>query len=98
MTLLNQLQAHRGGLIRIKSELYWCYGRGWDGVPGRICLLLDVATDNDLPADITATTRPGAMASRSGTATVAAALLLVDGTPRWVWVVAEDVELIDEAR
>ena len=27
-----------------------------------------------------------------------AALLLVDGAPRWVWVAAEDVELIDEAR
>ena len=42
MTLLEGLQSHRGGLLRIKSELYWYGGRGFDGSPGRVCLILDV--------------------------------------------------------
>jgi hypothetical protein len=41
MTLLDKLQAHKGGLLQLKTQLYW-YGRGgWDNNPGRICLLLD---------------------------------------------------------
>ena len=43
MTLLEGLQSHRGGLLRIKSELYWYGGRGFDGAPGRVCLILDAA-------------------------------------------------------
>ena len=44
MTLLDRLHAHRGGLVRIKTQLFWYGGRGWDRFPGRICLILDVAT------------------------------------------------------
>ena len=32
MTFLEALQSHRGGLVRIKTQLYWYGGRGWDGV------------------------------------------------------------------
>ena len=43
MALLDKLQAHRGGLLQLKTQLYW-YGRGgWDNNPGRICLLLDTS-------------------------------------------------------
>ena len=40
---LQLLQTHSGYLIRLKTELYWYDGRGYDGSPGRICLLLDAA-------------------------------------------------------
>lgn len=42
MTFLEQLQSHRGGLIRLKNEFYWYIGpaQGWDGATGRVCLLL----------------------------------------------------------
>jgi hypothetical protein len=43
MTFLEQLQAHKGGLVQLKTELY-CYAQGrYDGNPGRVCLILDVA-------------------------------------------------------
>ena len=90
MTFLEQLQSHRGGLIRLK-ELYWYTGRGWDGSPGRICLVLDVGSilgvgpDADTYAAATSTTPV------IGGGVV---LLLIDGCPHWVRVVHEDVELL----
>ena len=71
MTLLDKLQAHKGGLIHIKSQLYWYGCGGWDNNPGRICLILDTTTT-----------------------AVAAAFLLIDGQPHWVWVAEEDIELL----
>jgi len=87
MTLIEALQAHKGGLVRIKSQLYW-YGRGWDGVHDRVCLLLNAAAEADdgcvaVTADLRATL-----------AAPTAALLLVDGAPHWVWVAKKDVELL----
>jgi len=79
MTFLEQLQSHKGGLICLKTELFWYEGRGWDGTPGRICLILDAATIG------VATTA----ARRS-----AAAHLLIDGQPAWIWVVGQDIELL----
>ena len=43
MTFLEELQAHTGGLLRLKTQLYWYGGRGPDGSPGQVCLLLDAA-------------------------------------------------------
>ena len=47
MDFLQTLKAQVGGLLHIKSELYWYGGRGWDGAPGRVCLLLDAALGGD---------------------------------------------------
>ena len=49
MTFLEVLQSHKGGLLRIKSELYWYGGRGFDGYPGRVCLILDGAASKGQP-------------------------------------------------
>ena len=86
MTLLEGLQSHRGGLLRIKSELYWYGGRGFDGSPGRVCLILDAAYAS-CAAAITAS-------ARAADLPLAAVLLLIDGCPHWVWVSQEDVELL----
>ena len=83
MTFLETLQTHRGGLLRIKSELYWYDGRGPDGARGRVCLILDAAR---YPAARAAAATP--------TNPLPAALLLIDGCPQWIWVGREDVELI----
>jgi len=106
MTLLDKLQAHRGGLLQLKPPLYW-YGRGgWDNNPGRVCLLLDAtcpaATEAPVAAAaarrVTAGDRrvtaadPAAASSTAGTPT--AAFLLIDGQPHWVWIAEEDVELL----
>jgi hypothetical protein len=90
MTLLEQLRAHVGGLVRIKSQLYW-YGRGWDGVHDRVCLLMDT-TPAVTPAATTAARAPTAASPHATTA--AAALLIVDGAPHWVWIGQEDVVLL----
>jgi len=87
MTLLETLQAHKGGLIRLKTELYWRWSRG-DNNPGRICLILDAARKSavDGAAD---------GAHRSATpADYVAAHLLIDGQSAWIWVTELDVELL----
>ena len=84
MTFLERLQSHKGGLIRLKTELDWYVGRGLDGNPGRVCLILDAATTVAASAQTTATARTAATA----------ALLLIDGSPHWVWVADKDVELL----
>ena len=87
MTFLEELQSHRGGILRIKSELFWYGGRGWDGAPGRVCLVLDAATTapEAAAADLAARGLPGREL---------AVLLLIDGCPHWVWVAPEDVEIL----
>jgi hypothetical protein len=93
MTLCEKLVAHKGGLLLLKTELWWYGGRGWDGCPGRICLLMDAATDP--AATSTAVGAGGTDAAAVGAAAAdAAALLLLDGHPRWVWVAQEDVALL----
>jgi hypothetical protein len=90
MTLLEELQSHKGGLVRIKTQLYWYSGRGWDGVHDRVCLLLN--------ADNTGADGTAAFAAARTTAPAltdaSVALLLVDGQPHWVWVGADDLELL----
>jgi len=93
MTLLEQLRAHVGGLVRIKSQLYW-YGRGWDGVHQRVCLLMDTTDAGPRLDGIAAATTTVAAAAPAAVATTAAALLIVDGAPHWVWVAKKDVELL----
>lgn len=87
MDFLQALKAHRGGLIRLKGELYW-YNRGWDGVPDRVCLVLDASTYAVAVAAAEATTAADRAAAEAG------ALLLIDDTPRWIWVSQADMELI----
>ena len=99
MVLLEQLRIHVGGLVCLKTELYWYGGRGWDGCPGRICLLMDATAD---PKRLwfgagayhaaTADARI-ALGRRRGDAD-AATLLLIDGCPYWVWIAPADLELI----
>jgi hypothetical protein len=93
MTLLEELTAHKGGLILLKSELFWYGGRGWDGTRGRVCLLMDSALTYDgAPAAPAARTR---YAHVDGVIFVeAAACLLIDGRPHWVCITRADVELL----
>ena len=92
MTFLEKLQSHRDGLIKLKTELYWYGGRGYDGSPDRICLILDAADADSAEVPWKAPSTPGAKA------TMPAALLLIDGSPQWVWVAEADVEILDESR
>jgi len=88
MDFLQTLRAHRGGLLRIKNQLYWYGGRGWDGTPDRICLVLDAGNAYRSAGSFARATTE---ALRSASVV---ALLLIDGCPHWIWVANEDVELI----
>ena len=91
MDFLQELGSHRGGLVLLKTQLFWYGGRGWDGITGRICLLMDAAAGHRVPASAAATGAPTAATATTATTT---ALLLVDGQPHWVWVGADDLELL----
>jgi hypothetical protein len=86
-----RLQAHKGGLLYLKTELYW-YNRGArDGVKGRHCVLLDAPTKTT-PAIEDAVTPTVEMCD--DLKKTAVTLLLIDGTCSWVWMAKEDVELL----
>lgn len=95
MTFLKQFQARKGGLLRIKTELYW-YDRGrHDGNPGRVCLILDVYGARHVTRDVDASGAANAQAEDDGKKVDSVdALLLVDGVPRWIWLSEADVELL----
>ena len=91
MTFLEQLQSHKGGLLYLKTELYW-YNRGErDGVKGRHCVLLDAPAETT-PAIEDAVTPTVEMCD--DLKKTAVTLLLIDGTCSWVWMAKEDVELL----
>ncbi len=90
MTFLEDLTAHKGGLIRLKWGLFWYGGRGWDGVHDRICLLMDSALTYDGAPAARTSRAPPALARTADPAVC----LLIDGRPHWVWVSSDDLELL----
>jgi hypothetical protein len=91
MTFLEALRSHKGGLILLKSELFWYGGRGWDGTRGRVCLLMDSATADAVPS---AVCHAIAAATLAADPDAPAACLLIDGRPHWIWIAPADVELL----
>ena len=94
MTFLEALQAHRGGLIRLNAELYWYGGRGYDGNPGRICLLLDTAATSSTTITAGAPTAARITGADVRTGFGVEAYLLIDGSPQWVWVADKAIEIL----
>jgi len=93
MTFLEQLQSHKGGLLQLKTQLYWYGARGWDNTPGRICLILNAtAVRSNTAATVTTTTTTAAAAVRS----TATTLLLIDGSPQWIWIAEQDTEVLND--
>ena len=94
MDFLQKLGSHRGGLLLLKTELFWYGGRGWDGVHDRVCLLLNTAAvPTATAAAVAATAARATGVVRDGDAE-AVALLLVDGAPHWIWVAQSGVKLL----
>jgi len=96
-TLSMQYQDHKGGLIKLKSQLFWGGGSGrhWDGVPERICLILDVYDEIAHRALTASASTNGDLDKRDHSVTV---LLLVDGSPHWVLVYETDMEFITKTQ
>ena len=94
MTFLEELTAHKGRLILLKTELFWYGGRGYDGIPERVCLLMDSAR-TPTAGELWFTGGGGpARTPRAGYTGAPAACLLIDGRPHWVWVSSDDLELL----
>lgn len=101
MTFFEQLDAHHGGLIRLKTQLCW-YGSGrYDGVEGRICILLDPDSVPGPHQDpFGPAWRHDAFTQMLDTAEYhpesdrVSVILLIDGSPKWVMVSEETVEFI----
>ena len=104
MTFLEQLQSHVGGLIHLKTELYWYHNGRWDEIPDQTCLIFDatacVPALYNIAVARTFYAGPhgmhdgpdGARAKRI--AKTVAAYLLIKGSPQWIWVAESDVELL----
>jgi hypothetical protein len=93
VNFLDKLQAHKGGLIRLKKELYWHDRGDLDGVEERHCILLD-APVKTTPAIEDAVTPTVELYNANELKKTAVILLLVDGKPQWIWVAEKDLELI----
>ena len=94
VTFLDNLQSHKGGLIQLKTQLFWYDGRDWDNNPGRICLLLDADSADSAATSAARTTAAAAGDRPLHVRRVAVALLLIEGQPQWVCVAEKDVEVI----
>jgi hypothetical protein len=88
MTFLETLQKSIGKLIMLKSQLFWYKKGDWDNNPGRACLILD-AVERRLGVDACTSERilTGCIVG------AVAVFLLIDGSPHWIWVDEQDVEL-----
>ena len=86
---IEELRTHVGRLIRIKTELYWNEGggRGWDGVPERLCILLDVADRRYVRPVWVASDGYGRLANRC-------LYLLIDEKPQWIALKKESFEFV----
>jgi len=73
MTLIEALQSHKGGLILLKTEIFWYAGRGWDGITGQVCLLMDAASSPPFVDAATSTAAARAAAEAHADAEAAAA-------------------------
>jgi hypothetical protein len=100
MAFLETLHANLGCLLRLKSELYWYGGRGWDGNSDRICLILNVsgatvAAGRIAEAVAVARFDPLDIVSWSPSPNqTAVVLLIIDGSPKWVCVNEKTCELL----
>lgn len=93
MTFLEQMLAHRGGLIRFKRELVSHVGSGLErhDLGDQVFLLIDAVADGDWYSPVPVFARTG------GTPVYGRAIIqvLLMGSPRWVAAIPIDVEILD---
>ena len=97
MSLTEQLHAHKGGLLCLKSKLYWYGSRGWDDFPGRVCIVLDVSEvtmRNRMASKAATQAALNSMMKSTERTSLAVVQLLIDGMAHWVWTSQEDVQFL----
>lgn len=98
MKFHEMLKANRGGLLRIKSRLFWYDGRNLDKNPNQVCLLLDADANECGTVAFSRAAWDRAQTAAATPTAIATAFLLIDGTPQRIWVTEEDVEILNETR
>jgi hypothetical protein len=98
MTFVETLQANRGELLRLKTQLYWYETKSWDDNPGRVCLILDAIDSGEGEEEADAflegsDKRVGAEAGDDDYKIIVAQLI-IDGSPQWVALNKKNIELI----
>lgn len=92
MTFLNQMLAHRGGLIRFKREIISHVGSGLvrHDLGEQVFVLIDAVADGDWFSPVPV------FARTAGTPVYGQAIIqvLLMGVPRWVAAIPADVELL----
>lgn len=83
---VEELEAHIGCLIHIKTDLFWYDGRLWDGITERFCILLGIGDALDDKAD--------ARGRYLGYDEVSLQLL-IDGRPRWIILGEKSFEVVE---
>ena len=83
MRNIERFKAHKGGLIQLKTALYW-YGGYRQTSPGEVCLLLDAGG------------MERTVATQAPAAYPTSILILIEEKPQWILVVEADIEMIDE--
>jgi len=93
MTLFEELQAQIGSLIHVKTQLFFEKTVGWDGIPERFCVLLDVAKPEWPPRKVYAE-GPSITWVRADRNDSIDVQLLLDGTPQWIALNKENFEIV----
>jgi hypothetical protein len=104
MTFFESLQAHKGRLIRLKTQLYWYNSGLWDEGQ-ELCLVLDTAPAMSTVGRAAAARTynagihgvlngPGADHRTQLVAKSRSVYLLINGSAQWVLVAEKDVELV----
>ena len=87
---IETLRSHRGGLVRLLSDLFWYSTACFDQRQDRICLILDA---NDR-SNVTPSAESVNYCTNGGDE-CAGLHVLIDGKPAWIWITKVDVVLID---
>ena len=84
---VEELRNHIGDLIRIKTELYWYGGRGWDEDAEKLCILLNSKS--------LSSPEGGRCAATCAVPSPQYALqLLIESEIQWVWACDNSFEIV----
>ena len=97
MTFSERLRVHRGGLVRLRANLWWFDAGmekwGSNRMTEAVCIILD-AVEAGEGCGIHVEACGGGTAKGGDTDCNAEVLLLIEGAPRWIRLEENDLEIL----